>query len=257
MSLQNIPEGIAEDILSYLSPETRDEVKNLFRLSSERPDIDPRYRLLLKYRNTLNNPKPLDINRFYDQLSYHKRLDREHYHKRFESGRSIDSFEYDTPKVQFMLASERGFDELVKILLLDPKLDPTIERNKADKDAVILGDAKILKILLEDPRVKTSVSVDFDILLREAGLSNYDEALKLLLSYSETKLEDLKIPFFAAIEGGNPHNVRLLLKSGKFDPSDFSDRAFTYAQSQARFEIRGHKHKQIITLLKDDDRFPS
>lgn len=64
------------------------------------------------------------------------------------------------------MASLLGFTEIVKILLKDDRIDPTVFDNEAIRWAVQRGNYDIVEILIKDKRV-------FDKLNKEGKLKNF------------------------------------------------------------------------------------
>jgi len=50
-------------------------------------------------------------------------------------------------------ASKNGYIEVVKLLLEDPRVDPTVDDNFAVKMAIYYGYSEIVQLLMSDPRV--------------------------------------------------------------------------------------------------------
>ena len=72
---------------------------------------------------------------------------------------------------EFAHAIIKGDIELVKLLLSDPRVDPSADNNFAIKKAAENGHYKIVKLLLNDPRVDPSVEV-FNSLLNALAKSH-------------------------------------------------------------------------------------
>jgi len=68
------------------------------------------------------------------------------------------------------VASVDGHSEVVKLLLQDPRVDPSDDDNYAILLASGNGHLEIVKLLLQDPRVKNSLS--------EIRLANYQKQIK-------------------------------------------------------------------------------
>jgi hypothetical protein len=63
------------------------------------------------------------------------------------------------------LASENGHVEVVKLLLNDPRVDPSAYNNDAIRWASKYGHVEVVKLLLNDPRVDPSVANNYAIRL--------------------------------------------------------------------------------------------
>ena len=62
-------------------------------------------------------------------------------------------FDYDTA---FYWASRNGHDNVVQLLLLDPRIDPSVDNNCAIRYASYYGHDKVVRLLLADPRIDPS-----------------------------------------------------------------------------------------------------
>lgn len=80
------------------------------------------------------------------------------------------------------LASENGHSEVVKLLLNDPRVDPSVSYNSAIRFASRNGHSEVVKLLLDDPRVDPSA--DDNEALRQASQNGHIEVVKLLLADS-------------------------------------------------------------------------
>jgi hypothetical protein len=60
-------------------------------------------------------------------------------------------------------ASEYGHTKVVELLLKDPRVDPTAERNYAVRWASARGHDKVVKLLLADSRVDPTVLDNFAV----------------------------------------------------------------------------------------------
>ena len=96
----------------------------------------------------------------------------------------IDPSAFNNHAIQW--ASFHGFTEIVKLLLSDPRVDPSIDDNYPIVWAVRNGHPEIVKLLLSDPRINLSIT---DI--RDAADSDYTEVVKLLLSDSRVNWRDI------------------------------------------------------------------
>jgi hypothetical protein len=54
-----------------------------------------------------------------------------------------------------MVASRKGFKDIVELLLKDSRIDPTADDNEALRSAIRNGHKDIVDLLLADPRVAT------------------------------------------------------------------------------------------------------
>ena len=76
------------------------------------------------------------------------------------------------------MASQNGHDKVVRLLLADPRVDPS------DSDIIKFasknGHSTVVELLLEDPRVDPSV--DYNLSLGLAAQNGHFDVVKLLLS---------------------------------------------------------------------------
>ena len=112
----------------------------------------------------------------------------------------------------------RGHDEVVELLLENPRVDPSAEDNYAIRKASQAGEVEVVKLLLKDPRVDPS--------------ANYNDAIGI------------------ASRNGHHKVVELLLNDPRVDPTDEANEAIRMASYQ------GH-HKVVEILVKDPRVDPS
>lgn len=79
----------------------------------------------------------------------------------------------------FYQASELGYDDIVKILLQDERVDPSDYANRAISNASLNGHSEIIKLLLQDDRVNPASSNNYCIQM--ASLRGHLEVVRLLL----------------------------------------------------------------------------
>jgi hypothetical protein len=63
----------------------------------------------------------------------------------------------------FVIAVERGFTEIVKLFLTNPKVDPSLRDNHCISISAQEGRKEIVELLLKDPRVNPSDENNFSI----------------------------------------------------------------------------------------------
>ncbi len=85
-------------------------------------------------------------------------------------------------------SSKKNHTEVVKILLADPRVNPSAEDNDAIKSASTNGHAEVVKLLLDDGRANPSANNNYAIII--ASRYNHPEVVKLLLEdeRGETKV---------------------------------------------------------------------
>ena len=144
------------------------------------------------------------------------------------------------------LASDLGYTDIVKLLLQNPKVDPSILNNKALRLAVENGHSDIVKLLLQDPRTDPSVQNNKMIIFASGyGYTNVVEVL----------LQDPRVDpsvwdnnaLISASEGGYTDVVKLLLQDPNVDPSVNRNEAMEAASYLG--------YTDIVQLLIQDPRF--
>lgn len=83
----------------------------------------------------------------------------------------------------FMEACDYRYAEVVKVLLNDHSVDPSINNNQAIRYAARRGYSEIVQLLLDHPRVNPTADRDFAI--RLAYKFKHTEVVKLLKKYYE------------------------------------------------------------------------
>ena len=86
------------------------------------------------------------------------------------------------------LASERGLTDTVRLLLQDPRVDPSSSRNYAIQRASMNGHADIVELLLQDKRVDPSAVSNYAI--RESSKNGHIDVVKLLLQDKRVDTSD-------------------------------------------------------------------
>ena len=124
----------------------------------------------------------------------------------------FDSSHNDNYAIQ--LASRNGHLEVVKLLLQDPRVDPSAKNNYAIRWTSRKSRLEVVKLLLQDPRVDPSVD------------NNY------AIGY--------------ASENGHSEVVKLLLQDPRVDPSDDDNYAILLASDNG--------HSEVVKLLLQDER---
>lgn len=91
-----------------------------------------------------------------------------------------------------VVASERGHDDIVRILLQDKRFDPTYNNNKAFKKATINGKLEVVSIFLNDPRFDPTI--DAREILKRTTKKGYYDIVDLLLK--DKRIIDSLCPYF-------------------------------------------------------------
>ncbi len=142
-------------------------------------------------------------------------------------------------------ASIKGHTEIVKILLEDPRVDPSDRNNLAIRLASENGHIEIVKLLLKDPRVDPSDYNNYAIIY--ASTKGHAEIVKLLLAdprVDPSAENNLAIRW--AVVNCHKEVVKLLLQDPRVDPSDGDNSAIKRASN--------NRHKEIVKLLLEDPR---
>ena len=109
------------------------------------------------------------------------------------------------PKHLLGRACQMGHIDIVRILLADPRVDPSDYDNFAIRKASQYGRFEVVKLLLADPRVDPTV---------------YDnKAIRWASRYGRLEVVDL------------------LLADSRVDPSDYDNKAIRWASANGHFEI--------------------
>ena len=157
----------------------------------------------------------------------------------------VDPSENDN--IALIIATKEGRDKVVEILLLDPRVNPSSQQNKAFKNATssMSYNAAIVKLLLNDERL---VIDDEEIKIAKSGsFSKY--ILSDLENYGKYKNIDLNQydfdKFMNEIKNNNIILTKMLLKHGKIDPSQKNNIAVKEAVKLGHTTI-------ILYLLRDE-----
>jgi ankyrin repeat protein len=154
---------------------------------------------------------------------------------------------YDPSEDNFALclAAINGNLDMVKTLLLDSRVDPSVDDNEALEFAALVGNTDIVSFLLKDPRI-TSIS---EYTLISAIKSGNPETLKVLLSDPRIDISKGSISvklFRSAVEKNKLDIVNFLLSDSRFDPSLDDDVAIKIASKNGNLDI--------VKLLLNDPR---
>ncbi len=118
----------------------------------------------------------------------------------------------------FQFVSQEGFDAVVRLLLRDPRVDPSAQDNAAIRWASERGHVDVVQLLLADPRADPSVRNHQAI--RMASEGGYDAIVGMLLEdprLDPSALTNIAIRMVS--QQGCVEVVRLLLADPRVDPS--------------------------------------
>lgn len=136
----------------------------------------------------------------------------------------------------FFTVIESGHFSLVRFLLQDGRLDPSIENSAALLIASRRGYTKIVELLLQDGRANPA-SQNNGALFTAAHNNRY-QVVELLLKDGRSDPRILSdLPLRRAVEEGHPKIVELLLQDGRSDPTSNENCAFIDAIKRGNVEI--------------------
>lgn len=140
------------------------------------------------------------------------------------------------------LASEKGYTEIIKLLLRYDCVDPTVMDNSPIEMAACYGRLQVVKLLLADERVSRLDRIKGNV-IQFASRGGHVDIVKFLLTYPyiDPTAQDNSAIRLAA-EHGRAEVVRLLLQDERVDPTD----ALQYAVRQG--------HAAVVELLLRDNR---
>lgn len=107
----------------------------------------------------------------------------------------------------------------IKLLLTDPRVDPSTNNNHTIRVASVNGHIEVVKLLLTDQRVNPSIYSDF--VIQYASSDGNLEMVKLLLR--DPRVNPSSCGNYAirvASENGNTEVVKLLLTDSRVNPAD-------------------------------------
>ncbi len=205
-------------------------------------------------RDLMKGKSDEDILKDIDKLSTHELLKKSSEYGYLKGvklalERPIDSsVEYN---YAFIIASEKGYTEIVKLLLKHPKVNPSINNNYAILLASQNEHLDVVKLLLQDKRVRRKLS-DEKIKKYENQTKGLNESIRdLMKPKSEEEilksLDNLSLVELLkkSCQSGYVSGVKLALERG-VDPSINDNFAIEYASKNG--------HLEIVKLLLQDER---
>jgi Ankyrin repeats (3 copies) len=133
-------------------------------------------------------------------------------------------------------ASENGNAATVKLLLANPRVDPSASNQEAIRWASGRGHTEIIRMLLADPRIDPSV--DNQYALRRASIRGQIDIARMLLADSRVdpsaRNQDA---IYWASKNGHTEIVRILLADPRVDPSANNQYALRVASWSGHTEI--------------------
>jgi len=139
-------------------------------------------------------------------------------------------------QVEFKNAVEVGDADVVHLLLHDPTIDPSANNNVAIRNASRYGETELVKVLLADPRVDPSAGNNSAI--RNASLYGETELVKVLLAHPRvdpSAMGDNAIRFASLT--GNLDIVKMLLADHRVDPSTDNNYAIRMASAAGHTNV--------------------
>ena len=132
--------------------------------------------------------------------------------------------------------------DVIKLLLQDPRVDPRAYNNYAIRYASAAGKVEIVKLLLQDKRIDPSN--DDNYLIRLASLRRRVEVVKLLLQDNRVDpAANDNEAVRSASECGYVEVVKLLLQDRRVDPSANHNETTRHASQ--------NRHLEVVKLLQD------
>ncbi|KAI8902098.1 hypothetical protein BC833DRAFT_617067 [Globomyces pollinis-pini] len=136
-----------------------------------------------------------------------------------------------------------GYDDILKILLIDGRIDPTVFGNFCIRQCSQQGFTSCVELLLGDGRVDPSDENNEAIC--QASRFGHDKVVELLLSHSSVNpAVSNNLPIRWASEKGHLNCISLLMKDNRVDPSAKDNEALNEA-------IRYNHWDCVDTLMSD------
>jgi hypothetical protein len=158
---------------------------------------------------------------------------------------SMQTTEKDPLQFALNWVCEFGHVELLKVLLMNERLDPSHNDQEPFRNASKEGHVEVVKLLLADKRVDPSADSNYAI--RYASEKGHSEVVKLLLADKRVDPSDGdNYAIRYACECGFPAVVELLLKDPRVDPSVDDHVALKYASE--------YGHVDVVKLMLADQR---
>ena len=111
----------------------------------------------------------------------------------------------------FHVASRNGkFEELVKLLLKDPRIDPSANNNLAIHIAFRNGNFNIVELLLQDPRIDLSSS-EYTFEIDLASINGNSALVQFLVATRKRKIQERLKKRFQKKEKFTGFNIKDLL----------------------------------------------
>lgn len=139
-----------------------------------------------------------------------------------------------------------GYTDLVQLLILDPRVDPCADKTQAIAEACTSGHTEIVKLLFQDKRVKFYLDKDNngDRLASLSGFKGFLDILELVFTYTKVSKETIHWLLQSSCEKGYIEVIKFL--KDKVEDTSELNKAFK--------ETIYSKHYDISKLLLSDPR---
>jgi hypothetical protein len=136
----------------------------------------------------------------------------------------------------FEQVCERGHADIVKLLLEDSRVDPLVNIDRGVMDASRNGHADVVKVLLADPRIYPSFNIHWP--LEDASRNGHAAVVKLLLADPrvDASANDSLALILASLKG-YASVVKLLLAEQRVDPSADNNEALRRANEKGQTDV--------------------
>ena len=149
---------------------------------------------------------------------------------------------------------EEHWTECLQILLADPRVDLSVNKNQILLIATKFGYADIVELLLADERViEADVDTEDDFGIEGAVLGSHVETLKLILQHP---IQDINLMFMYACRGSSYETVKLLFDEqlAAWSASDNKSVLPTVSENYPLKMARNGKRQDVVELLLTDER---
>jgi len=166
-------------------------------------------------------------------------------------------------------AINKNQEEMVRVLLANPNIDPSFNRNEPLRTAVMMGNTEVLKILLEDPRV-TVCGQNKHTLIRLAVSRSSKKMVKFILQLPDIDpagvVEDPTITstkkimvnpttFDIAVSKGSLEIIRILLADKRTNAQYYTGYTIAIALRMNKLEIARSLMNDEKTTLIDSSHY--
>lgn len=148
-------------------------------------------------------------------------------------------------------AAHYGHDEVVRLLLLDIRVKPSVNDNQAIRISAAQGHAKVVEWLLKQtsPRSRINPAAQENEALRMASRNGHSKVVELLLAHPAVSIDPAANKNEAIVtssRNGHSDVVELLLKDGRAHPAAGENQGLVLAATLG--------HTKVVQLLLSDPR---